>query len=333
MQPRSRSQISRALIERTKHDIYPFISPSSNLTGCTNGKIVLGTGSSGGIGRAAAKHFALAGAKVVVITGRNETSLQQTKSAIQAEVPSCDVLDVLLDITDETAVGGLFSKLPAVPDILVNNAGTQRSSIRRRASLTAIPMIGGPTLYVSRGIFSQTQMIEYFQEVNVKGLYLCSRAYLRALGGRSGVIVNVSSSVSVGPAAGNLSSYASAKIAVNKITEFIHAEHHEQGTRCIAVRPGGIADTGMGNNAPPHYRHLLHDTVNLAAGTILYLSTPRAGFLDGRCVFSNWDMEKLEAIQEDITKQDLLKTRLGLADGMKTDLVLPQYLSRALWLT
>ena len=56
----------------------------------------------------------------------------------------------------------------------------------------------------------------------------------------------------------------------------------------------------------------------------MYLSTPRAGFLDGRFVFSNWDMEKLEAIQEDITKQDLLKTRLGLADGMKTELVPPE---------
>lgn len=112
----------------------------------------------------------------------------------------------------------------------------------------------------------------------------------------------------MGPAAGNLSSYASSKIAVNKYVRSAHPfsqwlrdsvgntnettvespssfmrvrasqyrrqvvlvslctmdlllmEHHGQGTRCIAVHPGGIADTGMGNNAPQHYRNLLHDT-------------------------------------------------------------------------
>ncbi|KAF7513030.1 hypothetical protein GJ744_011296 [Endocarpon pusillum] len=285
MQPRSRSQISCANIERTKHDVYPFISPFSNLAGCANGKTVLVTGSSGGIGRAAAEYFALAGAKVVVITGRNETSLQQTKSAIQAEVPTCDVLDVLLDITDESAVRGLFSKLPAVPDILVNNAGVQKS----------------PKSLVD----SNTDDWWSDFEVNVKGLYLSSRAYLRALGGKSGVIVNP-------------------KLLLTRSLSSFTRSTMNKGTHCVAVHPGGIANTGMGINAPPHYRNHLHDTVKLAAGTILYLSTPRAGFLDGRFVFSNWDMEKLEAIQEEITKQDLLKTRLGLAEGMKTDVVPPE---------
>lgn len=53
------------------------------------------------------------------------------------------------------------------------------------------------------------------QETNIKGLYLCTRAYLRALAGKSGVILNVSSSVSnaVSP---NLSSYATTKLAVNR---------------------------------------------------------------------------------------------------------------------
>jgi short-subunit dehydrogenase len=54
-----------------------------------------------------------------------------------------------------------------------------------------------------------------FKEINVKGLYLCTRTYLRALAGKPGVILNVSSSVSdmVTP---NLSSYATTKTAVNR---------------------------------------------------------------------------------------------------------------------
>lgn len=54
--------------------------------------------------------------------------------------------------------------------------------------------------------------------------------------------------------------------------------------------------------------------MDLAAGTALYLSTPRAEFLSGRFVFGNWDMEEVEAITDIIVGEDLLKTRIGLGD-------------------
>ena len=134
----------------------------------------------------------------------------------------------------------------------------------------------------------------------MKGLYLCTRTYLRALAGKPGVILNVSSSVSdmVSP---NLSSYATTKTAVNRSVQlpwiivyfpslisepagsrkqFIlvrhcfhrpkasskfeshlrQAEHAKQGVRCVAFHPGGIAETGMGQTAPPQFRSRLYDT-------------------------------------------------------------------------
>lgn len=62
--------------------------------------------------------------------------------------------------------------------------------------------------------------------------------------------------------------------------------------------------------------------VDLAAGTALYLSTPRAEFLSGRFVFGNWDMEKVEAIKDEIVSDDLLKTRIILGASLKSATVL-----------
>ena len=144
----------------------------------------------------------------------------------------------------------------------------------------------------------------------MKGLYLCTRTYLRALAGKPGVILNVSSSVSdmVSP---NLSSYATSKTAVNRSVrlpwlivyvpslisgpagsrkQFIlvrhhfhepkasskfeshlrQAEHAEQGVRCVAFHPGGIAETGMGQTAPPQFRSRLYDTGSTILSGLLF---------------------------------------------------------------
>ena len=61
--------------------------------------------------------------------------------------------------------------------------------------------------------------------------------------------------------------------------------------------------------------------VDLAAGTALYLSTPAASYLDGRFVYANWDMEKLEAMRDEITKEDLLVSRIKYGSNLSTEIV------------
>lgn len=136
-------------------------------------------------------------------------------------------------------------------------------------------------------------------------------------------------------------------------------EHAKQGVRCIAFHPGGIAETGMGQRAPEQFRSRLYDTgkdspfspfsypfppvlcfplmspnahhsltcvqsVNLAAGTAVYLSTPRADFLAGRFVFSNWGMEQLEGLKDQIVSEDLLKSRIRFGEKLDSATVPPQ---------
>jgi NAD(P)-dependent dehydrogenase (short-subunit alcohol dehydrogenase family) len=146
-------------------------------------------------------------------------------------------------------------------------------------------------------------------EVNVHGLYFVTRAWLRALAGKPGVVVSTSSSVG-DLAAPNMSSYGTSKMAVNRLTEIIQLEYGKEGVRALAFHPGGTASTGMGQAAPEQYRHRLLDTVDLAAGTALYLTTPKAEYLNGRFVYSNWDIQHVEKLKDDIVKNNLLVSRI-----------------------
>lgn len=71
--------------------------------------------------------FALAGASTIIITGRNITPLEETKTIVQAATPSCTILPISADAIDETSVQKLFDRLPGTPDVLINNAGVSMS--------------------------------------------------------------------------------------------------------------------------------------------------------------------------------------------------------------
>ena len=57
------------------------------------------------------------------------------------------------------------------------------------------------------------------------------------------------------------------------------------------------------------------DTVDLAAGLHLYLASPRADFLRGRYTTANWDVDELEAHQEEIVAKNMLRTKLEAEYG------------------
>lgn len=259
---------------------------------------------------------ALLSAAHIIVAGRTLDTLTTTKTEIEALAPTCRLTPVPVDLLSEPSVAQLFATLPLsssssssssssrplVPDVVINNAGI---------SLDASPIADSdPTTWWRNW------------EVNVKGTYLFTRAYLHALKGQGNsgdadgrVIINVSSSLSdmVTP---NMSSYGTSKTAVDRFTEAVQLEYGGRSQsllgplRCLAFHPGGIASTGMGQAAPEQFRDGLIDTVDLAAGTALYLSTPAAGYLDGRYMHSNWDMEEMEKFRERILGEDLLVSRI-----------------------
>jgi NAD(P)-dependent dehydrogenase (short-subunit alcohol dehydrogenase family) len=85
------------------------------------GKTALITGSSSGIGLAAAANLAAEGA-TVILNGRSSERLHRAEGQLRAAEPDASIRAVVADVGTEDGVNRLTSAEPRV-DILVNNAG------------------------------------------------------------------------------------------------------------------------------------------------------------------------------------------------------------------
>src|SRR5690348_17314847 len=85
------------------------------------GKTVLVTGSTAGIGFAAARAFAREGARVVV-NGRSKERVEEARGRICGDEPNAEVVPVAADLGTRSGVDALLNAVPSV-DVLVNNLG------------------------------------------------------------------------------------------------------------------------------------------------------------------------------------------------------------------
>jgi NAD(P)-dependent dehydrogenase (short-subunit alcohol dehydrogenase family) len=186
-------------------------------------KVVLITGASGGIGLAAARRFAAAGARVAV-AARSADKL----AALAQELPGA--FAVTADMRDPQAVQAMVAAAHAHfgrLDVLINNAGQG---------------LHVPIEHV------RPEDYRSVLELNVVGVLIAMQAaipLMRAQGG--GVIVNVSSGLSkrivpgVGP-------YASTKYALNALTLTARQELAGDNIRVGLMIPG-MTNTDFGRNS------------------------------------------------------------------------------------
>ena len=187
------------------------------MNGPLAGQRALVTAGASGIGRAIARRFAAAGARIFVCDV-DERAL----AAFLAEMPGAG--GVLADVADAGQVDRLFDAAAAALgglDILVNNAG-----------------IAGPTQKVEDiGVGDWDRCVA----VNLNGMFYCTRRgvpLLKAAGG--GSIVNLSS------VAGRLgypmrTPYAASKWAVVGLTKSLAMELGPDGIRVNCIQPGLVA--------------------------------------------------------------------------------------------
>lgn len=225
-------------------------------------KTMMVTGAGAGIGAAIASAAATAGYRVAVC----DIDGQRAKS-VAAALPAA--LGFQLDVSREADVEEVLDSLDAVPDVLVNNAGIVRF---------------GPLIDLS---------VEHFRavlDVNLLGVFICSRAVARRMAPRrSGVIVSMSSinATHPGPGAG---AYPATKAAVVSLTQQMSLEWAGSGLRVNAVAPGFI-DAGM--SAPiyanPRVRELRGGavpqqrlgTAEEVAAAVLFLCSEQASYING----------------------------------------------------
>jgi NAD(P)-dependent dehydrogenase (short-subunit alcohol dehydrogenase family) len=280
-----------------RHDTYAYINPSRfNL----KGKNVLITGASKGVGKAAAISYAKAGTSGIAIAARSslDAVAQEIKDAAKSAGHSePKVVSIKIDVTDRKSVEAAAEEYSRAfdgkLDILINNAGYL-------SEFAGIP---------------DSNPDEWWRdwEVNVKGVYLCSRSFMPLLAKSSlKIIINVSS-IGALFSPPHACSYATTKLAVLRFTEYLQQDHGEgkDGVLAIAVHPGGVA-TELAKNMPDAMHHVLVDTPELAGDTFLYLGAERRDWLGGRYVSACWDMEEFEKKKEDVIKGDLLKVRMAV---------------------
>lgn len=193
---------------------------STNLSG----KTALITGSTSGMGRAAALLLAQQGAHIIV-SGRNPERGAETVSRIRSAGGTADFVAAdLYDLGSLAALAATATELGGGHiDILVNNAGIYPFA----PSATATP-----------------QDFDAVYDANVKAPFFLTTAIAPAMAQRGhGVIVNFSTTMATKGIAG-ASLYASSKAALETLTKVWSAEFGPSGVRINAVSPGIINTEG-----------------------------------------------------------------------------------------
>ncbi len=182
------------------------------------GKTVLITGASRGIGEAAARVFAEAGANVV-LTARSAAAIEAIATdigdkamAIPADVASYDAVHAAVERTVDR-----FGTL----DVLINNAGAVEPVAHMA---TADPEAWGAVI-----------------DVNLKGVFWGMRAALPVmLKSGGGTVLTISSGAAHGPVEA-WSHYCASKAGAAMLTRSLDKEYGDKGIRAMGLSPGTVA--------------------------------------------------------------------------------------------
>ncbi|MEO0428387.1 MAG: SDR family NAD(P)-dependent oxidoreductase [Pseudomonadota bacterium] len=191
-------------------------------------KTVFITGSTDGIGLAAAELLAAEGHRMI-LHGRNAEKLEAAKAAVTAAVARGKVSGYLADLSSLAAVGALAEAVAAEGplDAIINNAGILRTPESRTA-----------------------EGLDIRFAVNTIAPYLLTRRLLPSLAAKARV-VNVSSAAQApvdlralagDGRLGDMAAYAQSKLA---ITMWSRTMAEAQGPAIIAVNPGSLLGSKM----------------------------------------------------------------------------------------
>jgi NAD(P)-dependent dehydrogenase (short-subunit alcohol dehydrogenase family) len=234
-------------------------------------RVVVITGASRGIGRAAAIATAERGFRVVVGYASNKAAADEVVDQIERK--NGKAIAVKCDVAHEKDILALFKAADEFGTLgaLVNNAG-----------------IVGPSVRVED---MSAERIQRMMAVNVTGSILCAREAVKRMstrrGGKGGVIVNISSVASRLGSANTYVDYAASKGAVDSFTIGLGHEVAAEGIRVAAIRPGLIDTEIHASGGEPDRAHRLAPMVPMKrvgtaeeiANAIVWLISDEASYV------------------------------------------------------
>ncbi|KAF2438244.1 NAD-P-binding protein [Karstenula rhodostoma CBS 690.94] len=299
MSTNPKSQLQSSGVDFTPtvhHDTYDYIKPQQF---DLKNRAVFITGASKGIGRATAISYAKAGAMQIAIAAR--TDMEEVESAMiraakDAGKDAPQILRLQVDVTDDRSVQEAAKQVETTfgrLDFLINNAG-----------------------YLEKFVpLHESKVDDWWKvwEVNIKGVYLVTRALLPLLlksNDSRRTIINVSS-ISANLSVPGASGYQSGKLALLRFGECMNTDYADKGILSFAIHPGGIP-TELAKGMPEAMHYVLTDTAELAGDSIVWLTAERREWIKGRYVSCNWDMKEFLGKRTAIEDGDLLKVRLDV---------------------
>ncbi|XP_013167915.1 PREDICTED: 17-beta-hydroxysteroid dehydrogenase 14-like [Papilio xuthus] len=236
-----------------------------------NNKVVIVTGSSSGIGAAAAIAFAKEGANVVIV-GRNEEKMKNVSKKCESfgKKPLVIKADVSNDVDAKRMIDETINKFAKL-DILINNAG-----IAEQDEIT-----------------SDSFMISFDRVMNIN---LRAAVYITHLAAphlikTKGNIINISSiagSTNAGSTA--LTAYCTSKAALNHFSRGVALKLSGHGVRVNIISPGPVRTDILDNLSIPNFNwDTFKETTPLKrysepeeiADLILFLASDRARGITG----------------------------------------------------
>ena len=186
-----------------------------------NGKRVLITGASSGLGRHFASVMASAGADLAIVARRAEV-LNELGSELRAH--GTDVFSTPMDVTNRASVDDAFEKIYAAcghVDVLINNAGVTATET-----------------FAKQSDDSWDQIVD----TNLTGARNVAQRYVKRViaGKREGNVINLASVMSF-RVAGYLTAYTATKGAIVQLTRAMALDLARYNIRVNALAPGYIA--------------------------------------------------------------------------------------------
>jgi NAD(P)-dependent dehydrogenase (short-subunit alcohol dehydrogenase family) len=241
-----------------------------------DGSVAWVTGASRGLGRAIAFALAAAGAELL-LTARDEGALDEVATAIRAA--GFVVHTVPGSVTDPARIADAVSVAAREwqrIDVLVNNAGISPAFVRaeRLADDAWADVL----------------------DVNLTGLFRCTRAALPLLEQSAAASVVNISSIHGHAATERIVAYAASKGGVEMLTRTLALEWAERGIRVNSIAPGYL-ETEMTRDLRSHrtLRENLLRRIPMArfgspaeiAATVLFLACPVSSYITGATVFAD----------------------------------------------